>query len=52
MNIFKFINSHLSVSIADGNINHHLDAEIIEPGDVLIKDCTLLKESRKLKGEN
>ena len=36
----------------EDSINHYLNAEIIEPGEVLIKDCVLLKESRKIKGEN
>jgi len=33
-------------------IEHYLNAELIEPGDVLIKDCVLLKKSRELKGES
>lgn len=36
----------------EDSISHYLNAEIIEPGEVLIKDCVLLKESKKLKGEN
>ena len=36
----------------EDSINHYLNAEIIEPGDILVKDCVLLKESRKIKGEN
>ena len=36
----------------EDSINHYLNAETIELEEVLIKDCVLLKESRKLKGEN
>ena len=36
----------------EDGIEHYLNAELIEPGDVLIKDCVLLKKSRELKGES
>jgi hypothetical protein len=36
----------------EDSINHYLNAEIIEPGDIHVKDCVLLKESRRIKGEN
>lgn len=36
----------------EDSIDHYLNAELIEPGEVLIKDCVLLKKSRELKGES
>ena len=36
----------------EDSIDHYLNAELIEPTEVLIKDCMLLKKSRELKGES
>ena len=34
------------------SINHYLYAELVNPGDVLIKDCILLEKSEELKNGN
>ena len=36
----------------EDSINHYLYAELVNPGDVLIKDCILLDKSRELKADD
>ena len=36
----------------EDSINHYLYAELVNPGDVLIKDCILLEKAEELKNGN